>query len=226
MRPDHLLPPKNPLNRHIERPVLELGQRMLHQLIPQPPLIPLIPTPQTAPLKPQPLPQKYTQIHLLLQHRPSQKSQIHNPPIPRCRIQVPLEIRRPYKIHNDIHAFAVRSLQHLGAPILRLVIEPVRRAETLAEINLLLRRRGDVDPRRAVRLAQLDAGDGHGARARMPEDGLAGTVLADEVQSLQRRDPGFGNAGRDFPREFVRLGNQHVCGDGNVFGVGAWGGAP
>lgn len=117
---------------------------------------------------------------------------MHNPSIPRHRIQIPLKIRPAHKINNDIDALSIRGGKDLLGPILRIVIEARRGAEFAeAEIDFGFRSGGDEDLGGAVTGAELDAGDGDGGGAGVPEDGLAWMEAANEVEGLGCCYPGL-----------------------------------
>src|ERR1700761_5707985 len=98
MRFLYLFPREHLFDKDLERLILELGQRMLDQLIPQSPLVLFVSTPQAASLKPDPLSHKRAQIWLRssrLQLASTQGRQIDNPPISRGSVEVLRKRVRP-----------------------------------------------------------------------------------------------------------------------------------
>jgi hypothetical protein len=161
MRRNNLLKRKHLLDKHLERPIAKLGQRMLNQRIPQLPLILHIPTPQGTPLNPKPLIQQRPNIHSIRQLTTPHKTQKHHASIPRRNVQVTLEIRRPDKVNGEVHARAVGKLLEFAGPVVRLVVEGLGDAEFFfEEVDFLLRAGGGVDGGCAFGFGELDAGDG------------------------------------------------------------------
>jgi len=90
---------------------------------------------------------------------------------------------------------AVRGGGDAGNPVLGAVVEAPRRAQTLAEGDLVVRAGGGEDGARAGGEGQLDPGYGDGRGAGVEEDAVAGAEAADLVQGLGGCYPRLGDAG-------------------------------
>ena len=117
---------------------------------------------------------------------------MHNPSIRRHRLQISRKIRSADEIHNDIYALSVCSSKDLLRPILGSVVKASGGAESgSAEIDFGLGAAGDKNLRGVSEARELDAGDGDGGGTGVPEDGLGGLELADEVEGLGCCYPGL-----------------------------------
>lgn len=83
-----------------------------------------------------------------------------------------------------------------AGPVVGLVVEGFCDAELfLEEVDFLLGAGGCVDGRGTGGFGELDAGDGDGGGAGVPEDGLARLEFADEEEGLGGGYPGLGGVG-------------------------------
>ena len=207
------------LHNDLETPIHEPWQGMINQLIPQSPLVILISSPQRASLNPDPFPQDAADVRVTLDHNSAQIPQQDNTRISARSIQILVKIRRADKVNDDVDPLPVRRFEQSFRPVALPIVEPLRRPQALAEINLLLRTRRHVDRTRLLRLAQLYPRDAHTARARMPQDALPTLKPADQVHGLRRGDPRLRDPRRLHPAQLLGLVDQHVRAERDVLGV-------
>lgn len=209
------------LDEDLERAIDEFGQRMLDQLIPQSPLVRLVAAPQATALVPKSFAEEAADVDGLLDHIPPHESQADEVTVERGGLEVLVEIPGADEIDNQVDPLAVRVLEQFLRPVARLVIKPLGRADRLAEVDLLLAARRDIDCTGAVGFGELDTRNRDAAGAGVPQHAHARLVVADKVQRLRRRDPRLGDPRRLLPAEFLGLVDQHVRADRDILGVGA-----
>lgn len=159
-----LLPRQHLLDKHLERPVLELRQRMLNKLVPQLALILLVAAPQPRAFKARPLAEEKRHIRLLelrLQLRARQRSEIDDRAVLCDRSQVGSESFGTDEIDDNIYALAVGGFEDFVGPVGLLGVERCCCAELGGdEGGLFVAAGGGVDGGCVVAAAELDAGDG------------------------------------------------------------------
>lgn len=149
MRILNLLPREDLLNENLERSILELGQRVLDQLIPQLALVLLIATAQPTALESRPLAKEQGHIRLLelgLQLGSRKRSQVDNNAILRNSPQVRRESFGSDEVDDDVDTLAVGGLEDFVSPVGLSRVEGCGCAELGgAEVRLLVAASGCVD---------------------------------------------------------------------------------
>ena len=120
---DNLLPIHNLLDIGLESAILELGQSVLDKLISELALVLLISCSQSRTLQSDSLEQESTHIRLGGQFHTRQRSKRNNMRIPGRSLQITSKETSTHEIDNNIHALAIRSLEHFLGPILSFGIE-------------------------------------------------------------------------------------------------------
>ena len=100
-----------------------------------------------------------------------------------------MEVVLSHKVDDHVDSLSTCRFQYLLRPVLCVVVEASGSSEAFAEIDLLLRTGGDVDCRGVVSFGKLNARDGNGGGAGVPQDGLARAEASDKVHGLRRCDP-------------------------------------
>ena len=118
---------------------------MLHEAVSQFTLVVLISTTETASLVPDPFPDEPSNIDTGRQLRPTECPEIHDVPVSRGHVEIPLEVVLSHKVDDHVHSLPIRRLKDFLGPVLRVVVEAGSSAEAFAEINLFLRPGRDVD---------------------------------------------------------------------------------
>jgi hypothetical protein len=180
-----LLPRQHLVHKQLEATVLELWQRMLYQLVSQLALVLLVPAPQTASHKGTPLADEGADIGTFWHLRATHETQVDNHAVLRNRFKILLEVRCADKVDNYVYALVVRCLHDLLHPVLARGVEGGICTELLdCELAFRVLTRGRENAGGRVGARELDAGDGDRRGGGVPEDGLAGSEVTDEVHRL------------------------------------------
>lgn len=209
MRVPDIFPREHLVGERLQAAIAQSRQGLVHHAVPQSALIGQVARAQAAAAELDALADEGRERDAGGQGGAAEVAEVDDAAVGSDGLQVGREVGLTDEVDDDVNPFPARGGEDLPGPrfVRVAVVEAFGGAEGAgAEGDFLVAAGRDVDRGRARQQRELDPGDGHPGRARVPENGVSALEAADEMEGLVRGYPDlFGN-------ENQRGGGQGLAG--------------